>query len=34
MDHKWSNLFYEIVRDVWHKYGPFAALLILTVFSL
>jgi hypothetical protein len=29
--HRWSNLFFEIVTDIWHKYGPFAALLILTV---
>ncbi len=28
-DTGWSTLFREIVSDVWHKYGPFAALLIL-----
>jgi hypothetical protein len=31
MDHQWSKLLYEIVTDIWRKYGPFAALLILTV---
>jgi len=33
MDARWSNLFYEIVADVWHKYGPFAALLVLIVMA-
>jgi hypothetical protein len=31
MEHEWSKLLYEITADIWHKYGPFAALLILTV---
>jgi hypothetical protein len=29
MDHQWSNLLREILADIWHKYGPFAALLII-----
>jgi hypothetical protein len=29
MTEGWSALLLEIVSDVWHKYGPFAALLIL-----
>jgi len=28
-----SNLFLQIVTDVWQKYGPFAALLILGVIA-
>jgi hypothetical protein len=28
-DGGWSTLFREIVSDIWHKYGPFAALLIM-----
>jgi hypothetical protein len=27
----WSDLAYKLVVDIWHKYGPFAALLILFV---
>lgn len=31
MDGQWWSLFQELLRDVWAKYGPFAALLILVV---
>lgn len=31
MEKEASNLFFEIVRAIWQKYGPFAALLVLVV---
>ncbi len=31
MDAQWLAFSRDIVRDIWDKYGPFAALLILVV---
>lgn len=33
MQQEWSKLIVRILQDVWAKYGPFAALLIIVVFG-